>query len=131
MTLPDHLRRQVMLASEATVIKGASDTNDSMSIEVAQCQIDGMLNAMVRLRGAREAAEFIFALSDRVVGGLPTMTDFKPLAFSAEPAQVAEQAPSVEQAQPDVSCQAESNSRITAYLWGFVHGSVAALWLRW
>ena len=44
MTLPANLRRQVMLASEAAIIKGAADASDDASVEVAQCQIDGMLN---------------------------------------------------------------------------------------
>lgn len=128
MTLPAHLRRQLMLASEAVVIKGAADTNDVCSVEVAQCQIDGMLNAIVRLRGPREAAEYAFALSDRVASGLPAPDDFR--AMEAAPVAAPVDAP----AEPPPASAAPATSfprQCPVYLWGLTHGALLALWLRW
>lgn len=128
MTLPANLRRQLMLASEAVVIKGAADTNDVCSVEVAQCQIDGMLNAIVRLRGPREAAEYAFALSDRVASGLPAPEDFR--AMEAAPA-VAPVAAPAEQISASAAPAAPLPPRWPVYLWGLTHGALLALWLRW
>lgn len=129
MTLPAHLRRQLMLASEAVVIKGAADASDDASVEVAQCQIDGMLNAIVRLRGPREAAEYAFALSDRVASGLPAPEDFR--AIEAAPAV----APVAAHAEPTPASAAPATSslppRWPVYLWGLTHGALLALWLKW
>lgn len=124
MSLPSQLRRQVILASEAAIIKGAADTNDACSIEAAQCQIDGMFNAMVRLRGAREAAEYAFALSDRVASGLPEPVDFR----ATEPVPAI--APVAAPAEPPTAALSRAR-RWPVYLWGLSHGAVLALWLRW
>lgn len=128
MTLPAHLRRQLMLASEAVVIKGAADASDDASVEVAQCQIDGMLNAIVRLRGPREAAEYAFALSDRVASGLPAPEDFR--AIEAAPVAAPVDAPAEPTPAP-AAPTAPLTSRWPVYLWGLTHGALLALWLRW
>ena len=129
MTLPAHLRRQLMLASEAVVIKGAADASDDASVEVAQCQIDGMLNAIVRLRGPREAAEYAFALSDRVASGLPAPEDFRAIEMTPAVAPVAAHAePIPTSASP---AAAPIPPRWPVYLWGLFHGALLALWLRW
>ena len=129
MTLPAHLRHQLMLASEAVVIKGAADASDDASVEVAQCQIDGMLNAIVRLRGPREAAEYAFALSDRVASGLPAPDDFRAIEAAPAVAPVAAHAePSPASASPSA---APIPPRWPVYLWGLFHGALLALWLKW
>ena len=128
MTLPANLRRQVTLASEAAIIKGAADTSDVCSVEVAQCQIDGMLNAIVRLRGPREAAEYAFALSDRVASGLPAPEDFR--AIEAAPVATPVDAPA--EPQPAAAAAvAPLPRKLSVYLWGLTHGALLALWLRW
>ena len=128
MTLPAHLRRQVMLASESAIIKGASDMGESAAIAGAQCQIDGMLNAIVRLRGPREATEYVFALSDRVASGLPAPDDFRAIdAASVAAPVVAHAAPIAAPAVP----AAPLPPRWPVYLWGLTHGALLALWLRW
>lgn len=128
MTLPANIRRTLMLASEAAIIKGAADTSDVCSVEVAQCQIDGMLNAIVRLRGSREAAEYAFALSDRVASGLPAPEDFR--AIEAAPVAAPVDAP-VEPPPAQAAPSAPIPPRWPLYLWGLSHGAVLALWLRW
>lgn len=134
MTLPAHIRRQVILASEAAIIKGAADFNDAASVEVARCQIDGMFNAMVRLRGAREAAEYAFARSDRIAGGLPAPVDFwaaDPVPVDA-PIAAAEPAPPMAASEPELPVAAPPRSRRwPIYLWGLSHGAVLALWFAW
>jgi len=128
MTLPADIRRQVTLASEAAIIKGAADTSDVCSVEVAQCQIDGMLNAIVRLRGPREAAEYAFALSDRVASGLPAPDDFR--AIETAPAVAPIAAPAEPIPAPGAPA-APLPPRWPVYLWGLSHGALLALWLRW
>lgn len=129
MTLPAHLLRQVMLASEAAIIKGASDMGGSAAIAGAQCQIDGMLNAIVRLRGPREAAEYVFALSDRVASGLPAPEDFR--AIEAAPAVAPNAAPAEPAPASAAPAAAALPPRWPIYLWGLTHGALLALWLRW
>ena len=128
MTLPANLRRQVMLAMEAQIIKAAADMGETASVEAAQCQIDGMLNAIVRLRGPREAAEYAFALSDRVASGLPAPGDFRAIEAAPMAAPVdASAAPQPASAAP----AAPIPPRWPVYLWGLFHGALLALWLRW
>lgn len=127
MTLPDHIRRQVRLASEANIIKGAAEADEAMSIEIAQCQIDGILNAMVRLRGVREAAEYAFALSDRVASGLPPPSDFR--ALEAETDEAATNPVATDKS--DLLDLIIPGSRWWIYLFGLTHGAALALWLKW
>ncbi len=128
MSLPANLRRQVMLAMEAQIIKAAADMGETASVEAAQCQIDGMLNAIVRLRGPREAAEYAFALSDRVASGLPAPDDFR--AIEAAPVAAPVDAP-VEPTPAPAARAAPIPPRWPVYLWGLSHGALLALWLRW
>lgn len=128
MTLPANLRRQVMLAMEAQIIKAAADMGETASVEAAQCQIDGMLNAIVRLRGPREAAEYAFALSDRVASGLPAPEDFR--AIEAAPMAAPVDAPAELPRAPAAPATALP-PQWPVYLWGLTHGALLALWLRW
>jgi hypothetical protein len=117
-----------MLAMEAQIIKAAADMGETASVEAAQCQIDGMLNAIVRLRGAREAAEYAFALSDRVASGLPAPDDFR--AIEVAPVAALVDAPADPQPAP-AALGVPLPPRWPVYLWGLTHGALLALWLRW
>lgn len=68
-------RRSFMLANEATVINNAANNDAETAIDVAQGVIDGCANGMVRLQGLKPTAEYLFALADRVVGGVLQPTE--------------------------------------------------------
>lgn len=69
-------RRNIMLHQEGAILSAIGSSGAAMTSEIARAQMDGIANALIRLEGREEAAHFVFALSDRVVGGLPVTTDY-------------------------------------------------------
>lgn len=63
-------RRSMMLQQESLILARAGQCCDRCAVAGAKGVIDGAVNAMIRLHGAKAAAEFMFALSDRVVSGV-------------------------------------------------------------
>lgn len=68
-------RRKLMLRQEGAILSSVACNGISTTCEIARCQIDGLANALIRIEGAEETALFIFALSDRVAGGIRENTD--------------------------------------------------------
>lgn len=64
------------ISFEGQLLHIAGNSGEETGIAVAKDMIDGATNALVRLEGAQAAAEFAFALSDRVVAkvGVTTAT---------------------------------------------------------
>jgi hypothetical protein len=101
-----------MLSNEATVINNAANNDAETAVDVAQGVIDGCANGMVRLQGLKPTAEFLFALADRVVGGVLQPTEnkrsepFDPGPLKLKPPPWWERAP---------------------YAWGVMHGATLVL----
>lgn len=111
--LDEETRRKLMLQQEGQVLSSAGAYGVPMASESARCLIDGITNALIRMQGPEETAQFVFALSDRVAGGLRENTDYvstilSDKAVSAAFAEVAE-------------IQAEK-SRARTFTWGFLCG---------
>lgn len=87
--LDQEVRRRIILQQEGAVLASISGYTTPVACEIARCQIDGIANALVRIDGAEETAHFIFALSDRVAGGLRDDTDYvSPLMIEASPVRI-------------------------------------------
>jgi hypothetical protein len=105
-------RHQFMLSNEAFVINNAANADAETAVDVAQGVIDGCANGMVRLQGLKPTAEFLFALADRVVGGVLQPTEskisepFDPGPLKLKPLPWWERAP---------------------YAWGVMHGATLVL----
>lgn len=74
--LDQETRRKIMLHQEGLVLASVSNYGVDTACESARCLIDGVANALIRLEGHEETAHFIFALSDRVAGGLADNTKY-------------------------------------------------------
>lgn len=74
--LDEATRQRIMLQQEGAVLASVGSYNDArVTCEIARCQMDGIANALIRMQGAKETASFVFALSDRVSGGVRDVTD--------------------------------------------------------
>lgn len=60
-------RRQLVMNYEGQALQVAGQRGEAAGAWNACCLIDGAANALIRMRGPEAAAEFIFALQDRVV----------------------------------------------------------------
>lgn len=74
--LDEETRRKLMLQQEGQVLASAGTYGIPMACESARCLIDGATNALIRIDGAEKTAGFVFALSDRVAGGMRENTDY-------------------------------------------------------
>lgn len=84
--LDETTRQRIMLQQEGTVLASVGSYSDpSITCEIARCQLDGITNALIRMQGAKETASFVFALSDRVSGGVRDVTDYCPPFLRGEP----------------------------------------------
>jgi len=75
-------RRAAMLQIEGAVIQIAGNTNADFAVAQSRANVDGLVNAMLRLSGPVETTEFLFAVVDRAAGGLKQPTALVlPVAF--------------------------------------------------
>lgn len=61
--LDEEQRQKIILYQEGAVLANVGNNGPLVACEIAQCQIDGIANGLVRIQGAKETAGFIFALS--------------------------------------------------------------------
>lgn len=74
--LDEATRQRIMLQQEGAILASVGSYSEpSIACEIARCQLDGISNALIRMQGAKETAHFVFALSDRVAGGVRDVTD--------------------------------------------------------
>lgn len=80
---------QRVMSFEGQVLQLAGEYGNEIGIGVAHDMIDGAANALMRLEGSFVAAEFTFALNDRIVAKVctPTGNLLDPPAPVAEAAQ--------------------------------------------
>jgi hypothetical protein len=79
-----------MIQQEGAILASVGSYSDaSVTCEIARCQLDGIANALIWMQGAKETAAFVFALSDRVAGGVRDVTD----CWSPVPVKVIEHEP--------------------------------------
>ena len=84
--LDEATRQRIMMQQEGTILASVGSYSDaSTTCEIARCQLDGITNALIRMQGAKETAAFVFALSDRVAGGVRDVTDYMPPFLGGEP----------------------------------------------
>lgn len=77
--LDETTRQRIMLQQEGAILASVGSYSDaSVTCEIARCQLDGITNALIRIQGSKETASFVFALSDRVAGGVRDVTDCPP-----------------------------------------------------
>ncbi len=90
--LPPELRTNMVLMYEGCALKAVGDNGGAeVACEIARCNIDGAFNALIRMEGAEAAAEYAFALADRVSGRIKAPTAWPPVLAPTviEPAKVA------------------------------------------
>ena len=109
--LDEEQRQRIILHQEGLILGNVGSVGVPMQCEIAQCQIDGVANALIRMQGAKETAAFVFALSDRVAGGLRDATDFVSPLLLDQPAAIVDEPP-----------PAAPPSRIPDFAYGFLCG---------
>ena len=116
-------RELCMLGHEGQTLQMAGSHGKEHAIDIAHCVVDGVMNALIKIEGPEAAAQFAFALSDRVVGRvrLPSLGDRLP-----EPEKVPE--PPARQTPPPIP--ASTWSWAHGCLVGFVVGVIAGLYGR-
>lgn len=120
--LDETTRQRIMIQQEGAILASVGAYSEpAVACEIARCQLDGITNALIRMQGAKETAAFVFALSDRVAGGVRDVTDYMPPFLGGEP--------TVLEAQLiDVSpLPAWRNLSWTGFSYGFVLGLVVML----
>lgn len=80
------MSRSAMLQMEGQLLHLAGHAGDEIAAEQARALIDGAFNALIRLEGKEGAAEYAFALTDRVTGGLKHPTPWGPELRAPAPA---------------------------------------------
>lgn len=112
--LDEATRQRIMLQREGAILASVgSYSESSITCEIARCQLDGITNALIRMQGAKETAHFVFALSDRVAGGVRDVTD------CWTPAKVIEHEPP---APPVAVAPVKPASRVSDFYYGFLCG---------
>jgi hypothetical protein len=112
------MRRQIVLSHEGQVLALASNHDAEHAAFIAHCIADGVMNAIIRIEGPDRAAEFAFALGDRVVGRVRAST-YWPAA------QVAEVTPSaVAAAEPPKVVAKKKSMMFLPWLAGFFSGFI-------
>lgn len=81
------LREENVLQHEGQILAVCGRGTKEEAIEVAECLIDGAVNALLRMQEPDEVAKFTFALSDRVVARARRPT-FVPGTLSLAPSEV-------------------------------------------
>lgn len=79
-------RRNIMLQNEGGLIGCAGHHSDEFACAFARAEIDGKVNAMIRLQGAQKTAEYLFAVADRAAGAIKEPTRYA-LALVESPVQ--------------------------------------------
>ncbi len=88
MTISPEYRNNLVLMYEGYALKSVGDNaNREVACEITRCNIDGAFNALIRMEGAEAAAQYAFALSDRVVGRLREPTEW-PVKSAPSPASL-------------------------------------------
>lgn len=77
-------RRHVMLSHEGQVLTMTASYGVEGAAEHTRCVVDGCFNALIRMEGPEAAAQYAFALADRVVGRVKEPTAF-PVQRPGEP----------------------------------------------
>ena len=97
-------RELCMMNHEGQTLQMAGAQGKEHAVEIAHCVVDGVMNALIKIEGPEAAAQFAFALSDRVVGRvrLPSLGDRLP-----EPEKVPE---------PPARADAPSDTRLDVVL---------------
>ena len=84
--LDETTRQRIMIQQEGAILVSVGVYSEpAVACEIARCQLDGITNALIRMQGAKETAAFVFALSDRVAGGVRDVTDYMPPFLGGEP----------------------------------------------
>ena len=84
--LDETTRQRIMIQQEGAILASVGAYSEpAVACEIARCQLDGISNALIRMQGAKETAHFVFALSDRVAGGVRDVTDYMPPFLGGEP----------------------------------------------
>ena len=84
--LDETTRQRIMIQQEGAILASVGAYSEpAVACEIARCQLDGITNALIRMQGAKETAAFVFALSDRVAGGVRDVTDYIPPFLGGEP----------------------------------------------
>jgi hypothetical protein len=65
-TISADQHRMIMLQNEGQLISCAGHASLATACAFARAEIDGKVNAMIRLQGAQKTAEYLFAAADRV-----------------------------------------------------------------
>lgn len=89
MTVDPTKRREQVMIYEGQAINVAGRYGLEAGLYNARCCADGAMNALIRLGGVEDAAQYAFALADRVAGGIRAPTEFPPkLAAAPAPVEV-------------------------------------------
>lgn len=91
VTEPDN--SHIVLFYEGHLLQAVSGSGEAHVAKLARCMIDGAFNALMRIDGTDAAANYSFAVSDRIVGKLktptmwptPKMTEKLPIASPPSP----------------------------------------------
>lgn len=118
----DETTRQRMLQQEGAILASVGSYSDaSITCEIAQCQLDGITNALIRMQGARRTASFVFALSDRVSGGVRDVTDYMPPFLRGEPKVI----------EAEVVKETPASKRVSDFAYGFLFGLATMATVTW
>jgi hypothetical protein len=63
-------RKQATINFEGQTLAFAGQYGLAIGREHAQCVIDGAANALARMDGAKDAAMYLYAVADRITGGV-------------------------------------------------------------
>lgn len=83
MKLDQETRHRTVRMQEGSILNVAGNSGDEYAVDCAKACIDGMANALIRIEGREKAAEFAFALCDRIVAGIRAPTEI-PVVLSRE-----------------------------------------------
>lgn len=120
--LDEATRQRIMIQQEGAILASVGAYSEpAVACEIARCQLDGISNALIRMQGAEQTAAFVFALSDRVAGGVRDVTDYMPPFLGGEPTVLEAQ---LIDASP---LPAWRNLPWTGFSYGFVLGLVVML----
>src|SRR4051812_24679016 len=78
MAIDERQRQSVMLQAEANTISMASNHSPEIAGALSRALVDGHVNGMIRLEGARSAAEYLFRVADRAAGEVLDTTGYQP-----------------------------------------------------
>ena len=74
MSLSREMKRNLTMQQEGTYLGNVATYGIGSAADLARCAADGAVNALIRMEGAEATAPFVFALSDRVAGGVRAPT---------------------------------------------------------